>query len=388
MRGLRKLPLLAHVGVMLASACAVAALAWWWFGAPDLSGPYSDSERIDVARIVLTIVGGLGGVVFLTVTYRRQSDSEAAERREDTRVFNERFGAAATQLASAEAANRLAGVYAMAGLADDWHKGRQTCINVLCAYFRMPYNPPDELPEDVVAERRAGLRTAHEERLVRHALLDTIAERLRAEVVDGKSWHGHYFDFKGAVFEGANFSIAKITGGALSFDRARFVSGVVAFREAEFSGGAMSFCDARFDTGRVEFYRCDFKAGTLVRSDGDDQGVLSFTSCEFTAGDFRVVVLEPDQDLRRLRTHRNRIPKPHPTRNIISSAIHSGMFTWPSHRVTRAFWVLARMNQTMIPATARAPMSFRIENPPEADAASLGTPSVGRSAAMVGALLS
>ncbi|MCW2916132.1 MAG: hypothetical protein JWN52_4200 [Actinomycetia bacterium] len=31
--------------------------------------------------------------------------------------------------------------YAMAGLADDWEQGRQTCVNVLCAYLRLPYAP-------------------------------------------------------------------------------------------------------------------------------------------------------------------------------------------------------------------------------------------------------
>jgi hypothetical protein len=36
---------------------------------------------------------------------------------------------------------RLAGAYAMAGLADDWPENRQTCVDVLCAYLRLPYDP-------------------------------------------------------------------------------------------------------------------------------------------------------------------------------------------------------------------------------------------------------
>jgi hypothetical protein len=32
-------------------------------------------------------------------------------------------------------------VYALAGLADDWPENRQTCVDVLCAYLRMPYEP-------------------------------------------------------------------------------------------------------------------------------------------------------------------------------------------------------------------------------------------------------
>lgn len=35
-------------------------------------------------------------------------------------------------------------VYALARLADDWEEQRQVCIDVLCAYLRMPYQPdPD-----------------------------------------------------------------------------------------------------------------------------------------------------------------------------------------------------------------------------------------------------
>ena len=29
----------------------------------------------------------------------------------------------------------------MAGLADDWPENRQTCVDVLCAYLRLPYDP-------------------------------------------------------------------------------------------------------------------------------------------------------------------------------------------------------------------------------------------------------
>jgi hypothetical protein len=68
----------------------------------------------------------------------KQLDRTLAEQR--TRTLNERFATAAEQLGSDEPAVRLAGVYAMAGLADDWKEkeNRQTCVDVLCAYLRMP----------------------------------------------------------------------------------------------------------------------------------------------------------------------------------------------------------------------------------------------------------
>src|ERR1039457_1109126 len=70
----------------------------------------------------------------------KQLDRTLAEQR--TRTWNERFATAADQLGSDKpAAVRLAGVYAMGGLADDWAANRQTCVDVLCAYLRMPYEP-------------------------------------------------------------------------------------------------------------------------------------------------------------------------------------------------------------------------------------------------------
>src|ERR1700685_4033992 len=70
---------------------------------------------------------------------REQLDITLAEQR--TRTLNERFATAADQLGSDKPAIRLAGVYAMAGLADGWKENRQTCVVVLCAYLRMPYEP-------------------------------------------------------------------------------------------------------------------------------------------------------------------------------------------------------------------------------------------------------
>jgi hypothetical protein len=71
---------------------------------------------------------------------REQLDRTLEEQR--TRTLNERFATAAGQLGDDKPpAVRLAGVYAMAGLADDWKQNRQTCVDVLCAYLRMPYEP-------------------------------------------------------------------------------------------------------------------------------------------------------------------------------------------------------------------------------------------------------
>ncbi len=102
-------------------------------------------------RSVLTLIGT---VITQVIGFRStkadteqqiKAQSEQLDRtlnEQRTRTWNERFGAAAEQLGGDKpAAVRLAGVYAMAVLADDWEAKRQTCVDVLCAYLRMPYKP-------------------------------------------------------------------------------------------------------------------------------------------------------------------------------------------------------------------------------------------------------
>ena len=98
----------------------------------------------------LTLIGTLAAQYFGRQATSRDTEKTLEEQREHldrtlaeqrTRTLNERFATAAEQLGSDKPAVRLAGVYAMAGLADDWKENRQICVDVLCAYLRMPYEP-------------------------------------------------------------------------------------------------------------------------------------------------------------------------------------------------------------------------------------------------------
>ncbi|HEY1179689.1 MAG TPA: hypothetical protein VGF17_26330 [Phytomonospora sp.] len=252
-------------------SAAVAVLLWIAFGRPDLSGPVEPGQRFDVVKLILTVAGsvagGVGAVVALVVSYRKQHQSEAAERREDTRLFNERYHQAAEQLGSERAAVRLAGVYALAGLADDWDDGRRKCVEVLCAYMRMPYAPPDPAlsDEDEDVEVRREQRRRREEREVRRAVLDTIGERLRAEPGEG-SWHRLDFDFRGAVIDGGNLREAKIIAGTvLRFDEAVFRDGMVSFTGTVMTGGFIGFTMATFARdGVVEFIGAAVSGGIVL----------------------------------------------------------------------------------------------------------------------------
>lgn len=241
------------LGLAVLVTIGVGALLWWGLGSPAITGPAAlkPEYKFDLIKIALSVTGGIGGVIFLVIAYRKQHLGEAAEqrenareRREDVKLFNERFNSATQQLGSDAAAVRLAGVYAMAGLADDWEAGRQTCIDVLCAYLRMRYDPA--LPEDP-----DELRGWHGERQVRQTVVRVITAHLRAGAT--VSWQGHDFDFSGAVFDGADFTRVRISGGEVNFDDAQFVGGVIDFSDAEFSGGTVNFRRAGFSGGTVNF---------------------------------------------------------------------------------------------------------------------------------------
>jgi len=196
------------------------------------------------------------GTVVVAVTgfwaTRSVTGSTLAEQR--TRTLNERFATAADQIGSDEPAVRLAGVYAMAGLADDWKENRQTCVDVLCGYLRMPYQPD---PGDKAHEqKRLAFRASRE---VRHTAIRVIAAHLK----DGAavSWQGLNFDFTGVVFDGGSFGDANFSGGKVDFSGAEFADGRVDFVGAKFSGSTVSFNLAKFCGGEVGFGAATFSGG-------------------------------------------------------------------------------------------------------------------------------
>jgi uncharacterized protein YjbI with pentapeptide repeats/uncharacterized membrane-anchored protein YhcB (DUF1043 family) len=209
---------------------------------------------------------------------REQLDSTLAEQR--TRTLNERFAAAAGQLGSDKpAAVRLAGVYAIAGLADDWEENRQTCVDVLCGYLRMPYEP--DPGGGAAAEKQLDFRAGRE---VRHTAIRVITAHLKDDAA--VSWRGLNFDFTGAAFDGGDFARAEFSGGRVSFDGAVFSGGEVSFSRAVFSAGEVSFTVARFSDGTVSFTKAEFTGGRVSFYGAEFSGdLVSFSSARFSGGE-------------------------------------------------------------------------------------------------------
>jgi hypothetical protein len=207
----------------------------------------------------------------------KQLDRTLAEQRSQT--FNERFATAAEQLGDDKpAAVRLAGVYAMAGLADDWEANRQTCVDVLCAYLRMPYEP--DPGEDSPASAQLVFKSSRE---VRHTVIRVVTAHLQKDAA--VSWEGLNFDFRGAVFDGGAFSGAHFSGGTVSFDDAQFSGGEIEFYEAHFSGSTVNFVDAHFSGSTVNFVGTNFSGGIVLFGDAEfSGGEVRFVDAKFSGG--------------------------------------------------------------------------------------------------------
>ncbi|MET7933313.1 pentapeptide repeat-containing protein [Streptomyces sp. NPDC005322] len=277
-----------HITLVLVLGAGVfaltATLLWAALGFPALTGPHAlaAGTKFDLVKLALSVVAGVGGVLALVVAYRRQRLSEAAERREDIRLFNERFITASSQLGHELPTVRLAGIYAMAGLADDWAEGRQSCVNVLSAYLRMPYEPVSTSPWYL-----------DEEGEIRLSLTRLITEHLREDAP--VSWQGCDFDFTRARFQAADFSGACFSGGEVSFSLVRFDGGRISFDGARFSGSRVRFGGTAFLGGQVSFADACFSEGRVTFDGAVFTGAaVSFRGARFTGAELDLSSVEPE----------------------------------------------------------------------------------------------
>jgi uncharacterized protein YjbI with pentapeptide repeats len=193
-------------------------------------------------------------------------------RNQRAQLFNQRLTAAAELLGNVEAATRLAGVYALAGLADEWKEQQQVCVDVLCGYMRFRYEP------------KAGADGYREgEREVRLSLVRIIRDHLRDNAA--VSWQGRIFRFHRATFDGGDLSHVRMAGGYMSFYDANFVSGSLDFRGAKISEGAVDFQEAKFSGGGIDFRYAKFSGGIVKFPDSVfSDGVADFRNATFSGG--------------------------------------------------------------------------------------------------------
>ena len=311
-------------------------------------------DQLDAIKTAGTIVVGTGGAAALWLTARRQQTNEialnqkhldqmAAERAfafqqqqaADTRAHLQRvaeateadaearritdlYTKAADQLGSDKAPVRLAGLYALERLAQDNPTQRQTIVNVICAYLRMPYVPPTDKPGALrlgardprpgarvtrsaapAATRRIPTttsRTDEEQQRRQEREVRLTAQRILSTHLDpgedpnqaSEAFWPHIsidltggtlidFDLTGRHVGTAWFSGAQFTGDA-KFDEAQF-SGDARFEGTQFTGTA-KFSGTQF-TGDAKFDEAQFSGD--ARFEGTQfTGTAKFSGTQFT----------------------------------------------------------------------------------------------------------
>lgn len=317
-----------QAGLALLAVLLLFAVVFYGFALlyvrPFRVWPWSAKDHpslYDLTRNAATVAALLGGAVAIAVALRRQRSTERtvelAEEtaqiaqitanitaqaygldqdraaREEIDRLRDRYTTISGQLGHDAAPVRLAGVYAMAALADDWLKRRtsafpvvskrengnheaQVCIDVLCAYVRTPRHEATE--EGHLADTR-----------VRETITRVIAAHLQAGAVS--LWSGKTFDFTGSTFEGTHtFDRAQFNEGCqVTFNGAQFNEGSrVTFTRAEFNEGCqVTFNNAGFNKGCQVTFIADFNMGCQVTFEDADfyqDCLVDIRDAEFKGG--------------------------------------------------------------------------------------------------------
>lgn len=295
------------------SVVTYIATGTWWLPGFQKTPSALTSEPFslgDLIKISLALVAGVGAAVGLVTTYRRQALSEREERAADVIRFDQRFASAAAQLGGATPANRIAGVYAVAALADQYPRHRQQCVDVLCGYLRLPFNPDEDgiattettvvtaTQDRTVTERTLPARTPHDLE-VRHTIQLVIADHLR-DPDSATSWTPMTLNLRGAhlhdagfigchfgrsLFSGTTFTAVARFDGATFTEYAEFVgatfTGNAVFVGACFTKSAL-FDGATFTRGAV-FFGATFSENAVFGGATFTEAAL-FDGATFTRG--------------------------------------------------------------------------------------------------------
>ncbi|WFR72483.1 pentapeptide repeat-containing protein [Prescottella defluvii] len=211
---------------------------------PDIKNPHLDTLRAmpSLTQPWATLIAGaavlMSAIIAASVAAysRRQTEKhfQASHSLGVMGAFRDRYTTAAEQLAHESAAIRLAGVYALAALADDWAQNgneneSQVCVDLLRAYLRTAQSGSAERRTSTAGEPDPTIDEGELE--VRKTIVMTINGRRILASSDPRSWVSldcslaradlrnlnlGQQDFKGVTLKGANLSSAKLADSDLT----------------------------------------------------------------------------------------------------------------------------------------------------------------------------
>lgn len=270
-------------GVLLVGVVTWVAVGWLQGSVPPVGDQVERAKlRVESIRTGLTIGASVTAAFALLLAFRRQQLAErtqqATEYDAGEKRVTELYVKAADQLGSDKAPVRLAGLYALERLAQDNPAHRQSIVEVICAYLRMPYTPPNDhqpnpepddqipadgptpaVPKDAAGDSDKPAADSREERQVRLAAQRILARHLRPTTPEGQPdpiyWGTKVtLDLTEAVLIDLNFTHCHLHNA--TFTKTDF-TGVAKFDGATFTGGA-GFHNATF-TGDAGFGMATFR---------------------------------------------------------------------------------------------------------------------------------
>ncbi|WP_185732130.1 pentapeptide repeat-containing protein [Actinomyces bowdenii] len=248
----------------------------------------SATTSLDLVKVSLTTIGGIGGVGYLVIKYRERASAERTEAAAELERAEQKLLTAVQQLGSASPQVRISGVYSLADTADIYRGDyRQRVVDILCGYLRTKRG---EWVTPTDAEDGDDKIYVSDDGAVESTILEVLARHLRKrreatehhpevvqEVQDEQLWCNCSIDLHGAILaERPNFHHATFNYGT-DFGGAIFTQGAI-FWGANFTQGAY-FGNAIF-AQRVIFWGASFTLDT-------DFGDATFTQeADFWAANF------------------------------------------------------------------------------------------------------
>ena len=222
LRHRRSLLLAITFWVLLSIGC-YTALSWIW-GGRFLAG-WTSEQSLNFKELLsstLTAVGGIGAVGYLVIKYREQASAERAEVHQNEGEADKKLTAAVQQLGSNSPQVRIAGVYALADVADTYEGPyHQRVVDILCGYLRT-----DRLLKDANGDTRYATNEdgspnyslpLSADNPVESTILSVLASHLRSSTTaEAKHqsrgpWSTCTLDIHGAhITEHVNFDYAQI----------------------------------------------------------------------------------------------------------------------------------------------------------------------------------
>lgn len=285
-------------------------------GDASLTGGELLAARLDAIKIASGVAVSGGGILGIYLAIRRQRATELDLRlrdrtqshneqvAHDNRVHQERLASASEsdaqqrritelytksveQLGAAQAPVRLGALYALERLAQENSEHRQTVVNVLSAYLRMPFKVPrSRLPAGVVGnpnqsnDEGANVENSSLQELqVRNTAQRILQVHFRAteginsDIANPQFWGPDLdVDLSGSTLIDANFANCQARNIIL---RECYLIGNSRFSYSTFTG-RIAF-DKSIFTGGVDFRGTNFRGG-----DGNiDYRFTSFSDCLF-----------------------------------------------------------------------------------------------------------